>query len=647
MADTDPQGHGSLMEELRDTFLASGSTSEEFDSLVQRRHLPYWCTSWMVHSDPQHPKRIQDCFDQFLPPYSLIEIEVRNDDDDPTGKALLGIVERKVAGGHFSAAVNMLASTDAGFLDWGNLHFVDLKDFEIHFCKKASGKCSSKPRSKAVGWYHVSALRIVTMEMACNTGWMADAAISNFSDQLQDYMAAGKGSGGNLPEARDSGPPRRGDAVEELDLGEAPGERSDDEERRARTERKRESLHPVFAGAAGRAARDREAKEKQKEEQGLAERRRQDAARLARESAADANRALTHRGPQLVDAPRARLVAREDDPRDAGGGQGYGGRPGRSFLDDIGTIGSDDPYGSGGDHGRRGQDRGHPSGGGGGRDGDEKDRDDPGKKKKKRKSSSPSKKKEKVRGSAVIAPQKNKEKKRRRGHGDPGGDPSSSSDGRGRGHKKQGRKDSRSPRREAKRKRSKDEDKKRKRSGRTHKRGRRSSSSSKTSNSQDDLYGHETSKYESLVEKAKRHPGRLLRSGLEQMAKFLAARAGSEGEPEGSWRQQKVSAYLNQVLFNQHPPASIGMRNARELVTLAEGLDLLMEEDFARLGDLLMQRMKAVEASLSEGWGVANYQELIPPPKATLTTDQERAFATRHAIQQKRLQDSMAKKRVG
>lgn len=318
----------------------------------------------MVHSDPQHPKRIQDCFDQFLPPYSLIEIEVRNDDDDPTGKALLGIVERKVAGGHFSAAVNMLASTDAGFLDWGNLHFVDLKDFEIHFCKKASGKCSSKPRSKAVGWYHVSAFRIVTMEMACNTGWMADAAISNFSDQLQDYMAAGKGSGGNLPEARDSGPPRRGDAVEELDLGEAPGERSDDEERRARTERKRESLHPVFAGAAGRAARDREAKEKQKEEQGLAERRRQDAARLARESAADANRALTHRGPQLVDAPRARLVAREVDPRDAGGGQGYGGRPGRSFLDDIGTIGSDDPYGSGGDHGRRGQDRGHPSGGG-------------------------------------------------------------------------------------------------------------------------------------------------------------------------------------------------------------------------------------------------------------------------------------------
>lgn len=104
---------------------------------------------------------------------------------------------------------------------------------------------------------------------------------------------------------------------------------------------------------------------------------------------------------------------------------------------------------------------------------------------------------------------------------------------------------------------------------------------------------------------------------------------------------------MNQVLFNQHPPASIGMRNARELVTLAEALDLLMEENFAGLGDLLMQRMKAVEASLSEGWGVANYQELIPPPKATLTTDQERAFATRHALQQKKLQETAARKKAG
>ena len=140
-----------------------------------------------------------------------------------------------------------------------------------------------------------------------------------------------------------------------------------------------------------------------------------------------------------------------------------------------------------------------------------------------------------------------------------------------------------------------------------------------------------------LMEKAKRHPGKLLRSGLEQMSRFMNTRSGDDLAPSVSWREQRVNAYLNQVLFNQHPASSMGMRNARELVTLATCIDLLMEEQFASLGDVLMQRLKAVEASLSEGWSVANFQELIPPPKATLTSDQERAFAARHALQQRKL----------
>lgn len=309
-------------------------------------------------------------------------------------------------------------------------------------------------------------------------------------------------------------------------------------------------------------------------------------------------------------------------------------------------MGSDDPYGSGGDRGQdRDRRRDRPPGGGGGQGDDRRGRDEDKGKKRKRDASSSSGRKSKVRGSAVIAPARKKEKKKR-GDGGPGSDPSSSSDSRGGDKKKKSRKDSRSPKKDARNKGVKLSDKKKKKAKKSNTRGRGSSSRSKSSKSQDDLYGHETSKYESLVEKAKRHPGRLLRSGLEQMSKFMAARAGSEGEPEGAWRQQKVSAYLNQVLFNQHPPASIGMRNARELVTLAEALDLLMEENFAGLGDLLMQRMKAAEASLSEGW-VANYQELIPPSKATLTTDQERAFATRHALQQKKLQETAARKKAG
>ena len=602
----------------------------EFDALVERRHLPYWCTDWMVHTDPQHRKKIQDCFDQFLPPFSLVEIEVRNDGDEMTGKALLSIVERKVVNGHFSASVNMLASTDSLFLDWGNLHFVDLKDFDVHFCKKASNKCSSKPRSKTLGWYHVSAFRIVTMLTACHTEWMVDAAISNFSDQLQDYMATGRGPG-VAP-------------VDDDHREERPDERSGDEERQARANLKSQPAHPIYRGGPGRGSRDRGDGRKAHDEQAeAAERKKLEAAKRARESALEANRALGGGTPQLVNPPGVNLTARKDGSRpDAGGAPGFGRGPGHSFLDEIATLGSDDPYGSGGDRGQdRDRRRDRPPGGGGGHGDDRRGRDEEKGKKRKRDASSSSGRKSKVRGSAVIAPARKKDRKRR-GDGGPGSDP-----GRGGDKKKKSCKDSRSPKKDARNKGVKLSDRKKKKVKKSNRRGRGSSSGSRSSNSQDDLYGHETSKYESLVEKAKRHPGRLLRSGLEQMSKFMAARAGSEGEPERAWRQQKVSAYLNQVLFNQHPPASIGMRNARELVTLAEGLDLLMEENFAGLGDLLMQRMKAVEASLSEGWGVANYQELIPPPKATLTTDQERAFATRHALQQRKLQETAAKKKAG
>ena len=54
-------------------------------------------------------------------------------------------------------------------------------------------------------------------------------------------------------------------------------------------------------------------------------------------------------------------------------------------------------------------------------------------------------------------------------------------------------------------------------------------------------------------------------------------------------REQKVTAYLSQVLFTQYPPQAMGVRNSRELLTLAEAIDQLMAENFASVGDILMQ----------------------------------------------------------
>lgn len=224
----------------------------------------------------------------------------------------------------------------------------------------------------------------------------------------------------------------------------------------------------------------------------------------------------------------------------------------------------------------------------------------------------------------MIPVAKDKQRKRRRQDPDPSDDPSSHGGG------KKGKKDRKRSEDDKKKRRSKRKDGRRRR-----KKDSRSSSSGSDSSSEVDLYGQ---KYEALMEKSRRHPGKLLRSGLEQMSRFLAQRVG-EGAVAESWRGQKVSAYLNQVLFTQHPPSVIGLRNARELTTLSMALDLLMEQKFPELGDLLMQRMKAVEVSLTEGWSVANHQELIPAPKASLTTEQERSFAARQVVQRRRLED--------
>lgn len=272
---------------------------------------------------------------------------------------------------------------------------------------------------------------------------------------------------------------------------------------------------------------------------------------------------------------------------------------------------------------------------------DKKDKKEKDKKKKRSGRSSSDDKKDR-RKATMAKPVKDKEKKRKR-DGDPGDGSEPSSDG-GRGKDDSER--NKRPRRGDWLSPSVKEEKKKKRRRRRRRRSSRSSSSPDASTKSDDgFYGKGSSRYESLAEKARRHPGKLLRSGLEQMAKYVAARSG-DGHETGvsSWRDQRVGAYLNQVLFTQHSQEKIGIRNVRELVTLAEAIDLLMENNLPAVGDVLMQRMKALESSLTEGWQMATHQELIPPARASLTTDMERSYAAKQALQLKKLQENVKKR---
>ena len=75
---------------------------------------------------------------------------------------------------------------------------------------------------------------------------------------------------------------------------------------------------------------------------------------------------------------------------------------------------------------------------------------------------------------------------------------------------------------------------------------------------------------------------------------------------------------------------AIGVRSHRELITLGTAIDLLIMGELPELGDLLMQRLKALETSLvGSNWISARHQELIPPRAASLSSESEKRRAAK------------------
>ena len=151
---------------------------------------------------------------------------------------------------------------------------------------------------------------------------------------------------------------------------------------------------------------------------------------------------------------------------------------------------------------------------------------------------------------------------------------------------------------------------------------------------------------DSLAVASRKKPGRLLRSGLRKMRQYLMNHVGATARHEDigeDWSSTRVGAYINQVLFVNHSPETMGIRNAREIVTLSTCLDHLLSGQLARLGDVLMQRLKAVESALTAGWTVARHHELIPPPRPAIANDRERDYAAKADMRAARLKDSLQK----
>ena len=107
--------------------------------------------------------------------------------------------------------------------------------------------------------------------------------------------------------------------------------------------------------------------------------------------------------------------------------------------------------------------------------------------------------------------------------------------------------------------------------------------------------------------------------------------------PEGGAEvsdQPRVLAYLETVFNQRYGKDAVGLRTSREMRTLAETIDALMEGDALRAGDLLIQRFKALETSVVDGtWSRARHHELIPEEGVALASAAERQAISRLELQ--------------
>ena len=129
------------------------------------------------------------------------------------------------------------------------------------------------------------------------------------------------------------------------------------------------------------------------------------------------------------------------------------------------------------------------------------------------------------------------------------------------------------------------------------------------------------------------------------MGVYVTRQAGGE---DLKWNQVRVEMYLNQIFFVQNPESLVGLRTSREIRTWGRVIDLLLDGRFGELGDVAMQRLKALETSHKEGsWELARHHELIPPTLASITGEEERHVAARVEFQELKLREAMERARSG
>ena len=139
---------------------------------------------------------------------------------------------------------------------------------------------------------------------------------------------------------------------------------------------------------------------------------------------------------------------------------------------------------------------------------------------------------------------------------------------------------------------------------------------------------------------AARKPGELMAGGVERVRSALAAVHGEEAvASEG----RRLFTFYYQVLVRPRLPQNLSPHSEREMVTLVEAIDCLLEGNPARVGDILISRLKAVEEAARDGtWSLAQEYEAVPSSEPGLASESERHHAAALQLRKAKLVQHLA-----
>ena len=145
-----------------------------------------------------------------------------------------------------------------------------------------------------------------------------------------------------------------------------------------------------------------------------------------------------------------------------------------------------------------------------------------------------------------------------------------------------------------------------------------------------------------LQQTAQRHPGVLTEKIYQHLRRSLSLTGPDSSAslllPARSTYANLASSFLMTAYLPSLPTVPVAA--AREMQTLAAALDFLMQGRLASATDIMCQRWRALEMSLTEGWPVARHLELLPPQGVSSLPSGLRANAVRQFRAEQRFQQA-------